>query len=231
VESDPEAAYYQTVEEFFVSRRGDPLFLSNADWLLVRKWRRQEIPLRVVLRGVSDALDGHAHSFNRHQKVGSLAYCAPEVERAQERWRHALDLGRQESGVDVALGLRRLAEALAGATGLGPASRDIAERLRREIGAERVAQRFSEAEPWLAAAEAELVAALEAEDDSSTSAEIDAEIDRVLSPYAGRMPARVLAQIRAESRVRRRLERHGLPRLSLFHAEEGGPPLRSAGER
>ena len=28
----PEAAYYQTVEEFFVSRRGEPL-LSNADWL------------------------------------------------------------------------------------------------------------------------------------------------------------------------------------------------------
>ena len=28
---DPEAAYYQAVEEFFVSRRGDPLFLSNAD--------------------------------------------------------------------------------------------------------------------------------------------------------------------------------------------------------
>ena len=32
-------SYYQTIEEFFVSRRGDPLFLSNADWLLIRKWR------------------------------------------------------------------------------------------------------------------------------------------------------------------------------------------------
>jgi hypothetical protein len=28
---DPEAEYYQTVEEYFVSRRGDPLMLSNAD--------------------------------------------------------------------------------------------------------------------------------------------------------------------------------------------------------
>ena len=45
-----EAAYYREVEEFFVSRRGDPLFLSNADWLLIRRWRRSGLPLRVVLR-------------------------------------------------------------------------------------------------------------------------------------------------------------------------------------
>lgn len=231
MEQDPEAAYYQTVEEFFVSKRGDPLFLSNADWLLVRKWRRQEIPLRVVLRGVADALDTHAHSLRRHDKVGSLAYCAPEVERAQERWRHALDLGRQESGVDVASGLRRLADALDHATGLGPASRDIAARLVREIRGDKAALPFADAEPWLAAAEAELVAALAAEDDEERSAEIEAEIDKVLAPYVGRMPARVLAQIRAESGVRRRLEKHGIPRLSLFHAEEGAATAPVSGER
>jgi hypothetical protein len=62
VPADPEAAYYQEIEEFFVSRRGDPLTLSNADWLLIRKWRKEEVPLRIVLRGIADALDGHAHS-------------------------------------------------------------------------------------------------------------------------------------------------------------------------
>jgi hypothetical protein len=87
---DPEAAYYQSVEEFFVSRRGDPLFLSNADWLLIRKWRQAGTPLRIVLRGIADALDAHAHSFSRDRKVGSLAYCAAEVEVARERWQRAL---------------------------------------------------------------------------------------------------------------------------------------------
>ena len=75
-----EAAYYQSIEEFFVSRRGDPLFLSNADWLLIRKWRRAGLPLRIVMRGITDALDGHAHSWGRKRKVGSLAYCAAEVD-------------------------------------------------------------------------------------------------------------------------------------------------------
>ena len=63
---DPEAAYYQSVEEFFVSRRGDPLFLSNSDWLLVRKWRVAGLPLRVVLRGIADALDAHEPDITLH---------------------------------------------------------------------------------------------------------------------------------------------------------------------
>ena len=87
--ADPEAEYYQTVEEFFVSHRGDPLFLSNADWNLVRQWRRAGLPLRVVLRGIKDALDAHAHGWSRGRKVGSLAYCAGEVDAARERWERA----------------------------------------------------------------------------------------------------------------------------------------------
>src|SRR5512135_639136 len=94
--NDPEATYYQTVEEYFVSRRGDPLFLSNADWNLVRKWRLAGIPLRVVLRGIRDALDAHAHGWSRGRKVGSLAYCEREVEAARDRWARALSLGRGE---------------------------------------------------------------------------------------------------------------------------------------
>jgi len=225
---DPEAAYYQTIEEYFVSRRGDPLFLSNADWLLVRKWRRDEIPLRVVLRGIGDALDGHAHSWGRHRKVGSLAYCASEVDAARDRWRRALDIGG-EPGLDVARGLERVAESLWEASGLGPRASAIVTRIAREL-AELRAPVFSEVEPWLAAAEAELVATIAEEDGEPVVAEVEGEVAALLAPYRGRMPERVLRQIREDSRSRRLLERHALPRLSLFHIEglhsrpEGEPP-------
>jgi hypothetical protein len=214
---DPEAAYYQSIEEFFVSRRGDPLFLSNADWLLVRQWRKDEIPLRVVLRGIGDALDGHAHSWGRHRKVGSLAYCASEVEAARDRWRRALDLGG-EPGVDVGRGLARIRESLRRASGLGPRASAIATRIAREL-AERRAPLFSEVEPWLAAAEEELVKAVAEEDGALEVAAVEAEVESLLAPYRGRMPERVLRQIRQESRSRRLLDRHDLPRLSLFHVE------------
>jgi hypothetical protein len=46
-------------------------------------------------------------------------------------------------------------------------------------------------------------------------------VDRDLERWRSRMPPRVLQQLRAETIARRRLEAHGLPRLSLFHLEGG----------
>lgn len=219
---DPEAAYYQTIEEVFVSRRGDPLFLSSADWNLVRKWRQAGIPLRVVLRGIADALDAHAHSFSRDRKVQSLAYCASEVEAARERWAHALTLGSAESGLDLGAVLEGFARDLERAHDLGPrgsrAAAKAAEALRERVGAGRL----EEAEGWLAAREAAVVEAIRS-DEPATLAGLDAEIEAALAPYRERMPSRVLERLRADSRVRRLLERHGLPRLSLFHLDAREP--------
>jgi hypothetical protein len=213
---DPEAAYYQSVEEFFVSRRGDPLFLSNADWLLIRKWRQAGTPLRIVLRGIADALDAHAHSFSRDRKVGSLAYCAAEVEAARERWQRALAFDREE-GTRVDDALAGFADALQGANGLGAAAAAMAQRLAGELR-ERAAGRQDPAalESWLAAQEKALVEALAADAAPGTVAATEAAVDAELAPYRERMPARVLAQIRRDSVTRRLLESHGLPRLSLL---------------
>lgn len=219
--ADPEeAAYYQAVEEFFVSRRGDPLFLSNADWLLIRKWRQAGLPLRVVLRGIRDALDGHAHSWGRHRKVGSLAYCATEVDVARDRWHRALALG-EEPGTDLAGTLSGFADALESGRGLGSRSAPVAAALVRDLR-ERAATASSGAREletltgMLAEGEARLVAALR-EELGAGLASLVSDVDRDLAPYAGRMPDRVLEQIRAESVARRILEAHALPRLSLFH--------------
>jgi len=224
---DPEASYYQAIEEFFVSRRGDPFLLSNADWLLIRKWRREEIPLRIVIRGITDALDGHAHSWGRRRPVGSLAYCTNEVEAARDRWRHAVDAGR-EPGVDVGRAVLSLVEMVAGARGLGPMASEVALRILGDLRVGRN-QTLAEVEPWLAAAEADLVAAIERDDGPFVLAEVDQEVDRLLTPYRGRMPERVLQQLRVDSRSRRLLERHALPRLSLFHLETSSADPRPEG--
>jgi hypothetical protein len=214
--TDPEAAYYQAVEEFFVSRRGDPLFLSNADWLLIRKWRQAGTPLRIVLRGIADALDSHAVSFSRNRKVGSLAYCAAEVDAARERWQRALAFDREE-GTRVEDALAGFADALQTATGLGPAAarsaRHLAEELRRRAAEP---QDPATLESWLTAQERALVEAITADAGSDAVTAVEAAVEAELAPYRERMPARVLSQIRKESVTRRLLESRGLPRLSLL---------------
>jgi hypothetical protein len=220
VSGDPEAEYYQTVEEFFVSRRGDPLFLSNAEWNLVRKWRLAGLPLRVVLRGVRDALDGHAHGWSRERRVRSLAYCAAEVEAAGERWRRALALGA-EPGLDASAALRGFARDLRRARGLGARAGELASGLAGELEG-RADGSLDELTPWLAEREERLVEALAQDLGAERAAALEAEIDAGLARWRERMPARVVDTLRRESRARRLLEAHGLPRLSLFHLEAGG---------
>jgi hypothetical protein len=215
VPADSEAGYYQAIEEYFVSRRGDPLLLSNADWTLIHKWRTAGVPLRIVLRGISDALDSHAHSWGRSRKVGSLAYCAAEVDVARERWERALSVG-EEPEADPADLLYRLAEAIEGCAPLRDreAARALAGALRDPS---RGAEPRRALETWLMAREAEVVEWLGEASGPEWLPAIEREVDADLAGYRGRMPDKVLAQVRSESIARRAMSSHGLPRFSLFH--------------
>jgi len=218
--ADPEAEYYQTVEEYFVARREGPLVLSNAEWTLVRKWRLIGLPLRVVLRGIRDALDAHAHGWNRERRVRSLAYCAAEVEAAGERWRRALALGA-EPGTGVPAALDGFARDLRRARGLGPRAREAAEAIARELE-QAAGEALDEVTAWLVEREARLVEALAADLGPERTRALEAEVEERLAAWRERMPAKVVDTLRRESRARRLLEGHGLPRLSLFHLEGGG---------
>ena len=217
---DPEAEYYQAVEEFFVSRRGDPLFLSNADWNLIRQWRRAGLPLRVVLRGIKDALDGHAQGWSRGRRIGSLAYCAGEVDAARERWERALSIGRDEGAAAALAGFARQLEAAA--SGFAPRAAELAAGLARELRERAPGGSLEELSAFLAERERRLVAALLDGEPAERGAAREAQVDEALAAWRGRMPARVVEQLRADTLAHRVLESHGLPRLSLFHLEGGG---------
>jgi hypothetical protein len=214
---DPEADYFQAIEEYFVARRGDPLLLSNADWFLIRKWRQADIPLRVVLRGIRDALDAHAHSFGRRRKVGSLRYCEAEVQAARERWYRALSLGR-EAGTDLGALLEGLALSLETAELPGEAA-SLRDRIVAELRARSVEPGdAAQLDVRLREHERTLCGRLREVGGPEGLAWLEAQVDADLAPYGGRMPAHVLAQVRDESLTRRLLERYALPRLSLFNA-------------
>ena len=88
--AEPEVAYFRDIERAFVERRGDPLFISNADWVFLAKLWKKGVPRRVVLRGMTDAFDAHAHSFARKQKIRSLKFCEDQITAAVDRYRRAL---------------------------------------------------------------------------------------------------------------------------------------------
>jgi hypothetical protein len=212
-----DACYFQAVEHCFVELRGDPLMLSNADWFLVWKWRRAGLPLRVVLRGIADAMESHALSWSRDRKVSSLSYCRAEVERAARRWREDL---APEASAPLAAGatLERIASALESAA-LGEVAgerlRALAEGLRARA---RRARRGPALDRWLAEREQELVQVLLDTRPPLEREALEAEVAAGLAGFRSRLPERVLAQVEAEARARVVLGVCGLPRLSLFEA-------------
>jgi hypothetical protein len=188
--------------------------LSNADWTLVHKWRTAGVPLRIVLRGIADALDSHAHSWSRSRRVGSLAYCAGEVDAARERWERALSVG-EEADADPAGLLVRLADAIEDCAALRNSddARSLAAALRDPA---RASEPRRSLEAWLMARESDVVGWLSSAREPAWREAIEAGVDADLAGYRGRMPEKVLGQVRAESVTRRVMGSHGLPRLSLF---------------
>jgi hypothetical protein len=163
-----------------------------------------------VLRGIADALDGHAHSWGRARKVGSLSYCAAEVDAARDRWERALAEGG-EPDADPASRLSELAEAFEKSP--LPEAGAVAADLRDP---ERGAWPRRRLEPWLMEREAALVASLCARGGAGWTERIETAVDADLAGYRGRMPERVLKQVRTEAIARRVTGAHGLPRLTLF---------------
>jgi hypothetical protein len=81
----PEPEYVSEVEARIAELRGAPLVLSTRDWERVRGWRRQGIPLPVVLRALDDALrPGSEEEYPERLPPRSLAYCERAV---QQRWK------------------------------------------------------------------------------------------------------------------------------------------------
>lgn len=218
--SDPEINYFRDLERAFVERRGDPLFISNADWVFLAKLWKKRVPMRVVLRGITDAFDAHAHSFARKQKVRSLKFCETEITAAVDRYRRAL---RSEGPGPRGLGaaLHGLAERITGGAGSPEVedARQIAARGVLEVAKAVADDKTFDVALGLARIEDGLVEAASRALGPEVVAGFSRDSRGATTAYRSRMPAKVYETLIEESVRRKILQRFGLPRLLLSEIE------------
>jgi hypothetical protein len=187
--------YYTEIESHFAHRRGTPFVLSAKDWILMKSWNDEGIPLPIVIEAIDSVFDKQEV---KGKKVNGLTYCRHAV---KELWneRRQLQVGSQESAPeeDVAGRLSALAEVLESV------SADFAARVRglvSEKSAPRIEERLIELEE-------ELVESL-----LPQAEELRTEA-RALASGADEK-----SRARTEAAHLRRLvrERFHLPRLTLF---------------
>jgi hypothetical protein len=224
--------YFTEIEELYQRRRG-LLRLSCLDWVLIETWKDAGIPLEAVLRGIDAAFDKYDQRPSKSQKINSLAYCAQAVLVAAEDMKEAA-VGtakpERQSGfekAEVADFLRRTAGSLEKAklpesTGVScqAVAKETAVTLRTmaaELDSLEAKPRLEELERKLTVAEEKLFAVLLVATPDSQIVAVRAEADRELAPYRSKMSAPQIEQLQKQFVHKRLLEKHRLPRLSLFY--------------
>jgi hypothetical protein len=161
------------------------------------------VPLEMVLKGIDRA-------FSRAKReINSLAYCVKAVE---EVIREQKDLAVEPPELadfqenEVRAYIEKLAAQVAGA------DEGIAASLRTlDVSDLRLAEQS------LSALEEKLIAKLKFTSDDRTIIELKQEVDAELNPFRSTMTTAQLAMLEQQMWRRMLLERHNLPRLSLFY--------------
>ncbi len=220
--------YFTEIEDRFQQRRGTLLMLSTLDWALIEGWKDAGIPLEAVLRGIDAAFDKYDRRSTKTRKVNSLAYCTQEVMAAAEEIAEAAVGTTREKKDDsvasqeVAAYLEKNAAAFEKAQVPAASKTLIAEDVKslREVAAivrEQPSASMEDLERRMTVMEEKLFASLltvTADDDIIT---IRAQADRELAPYRSKMTGAQIEQLMKQYVNKKLLERHNLPRLSLFY--------------
>ena len=196
--------YFTEIETFFQSNRENyRVRLSCLDWVLVENWKEQGVPLEAVLKGIERAFS------RRKKRINSLAYCVKFVEEVCEEQKElsveAPRLPDFDAG-EVVDYVRKLADQVE------RFDKGIAESIRGVDSSDLRA-----AEQALSALEEKLIAKLKAAADDKTMIELKREIDGELNPFRSPMTAPQLAMLEQQLWRRKLLEKHAVPRLSLFY--------------
>ena len=188
--------YFLEIESHFALRRGTPFILSAKDWVLMKKWAEDGIPLPVVIEAIDTVFE---KSAERKKVVNSLSYCRHAVKELWEE-RKELQIGAsttvpEEGSADM---LARLASAVE------PVSASIAEEIRglmKEQSARAIEDRLIELERKLLL----------------DVPELDAMRAEVAQSLAGaKLDEKTRARTEEAMLLRMVREKFGLPRLSLF---------------
>jgi hypothetical protein len=190
--------YFLEIESHFALRRGTPFILSAKDWVLMKKWADDGIPLPVVIEAIDTIFEKAAE---RKKVVNSLSYCRHAVKELWED-RKELQIGAsatvpEEGSADT---LARLAAAVA------PLSESIADEIRgleKEQSARAIEDRLIEVERRLVA--------------QLPPAELESMRAEVAEALAGtKLDDKTRARTEEAMLLRIMREKYALPRLSLF---------------
>ena len=90
------ASFFEEVQAFFLTCRGDGVALSDADARLIAKWEAVGVPAGIVCQGIRAALSKHVFEDRAVSRPRSLRSCRKEVEQEIRRFQ-SLHTGQSQN--------------------------------------------------------------------------------------------------------------------------------------
>lgn len=220
--------YFTEIEERFQRRRGTTLLLSTLDWALIETWKDAGIPLVAALRGIDATFDRYDARPSKTRKVNGLAFCSQEVLAAAEEMKEAavgaqsVETSAKETGLEgaqISQFLEKNSATVAAAQlppPAQPAASEAAASLH-ELAGISGSMPLEDLERHLTVIEEKLFAAVLAATSNDALLAVRTDADRDIAPYRRHMSAAQIEQLQRQYVRKRLLERHRIPRLSLFY--------------
>ena len=206
-----EQDYYLEIEAHFAARRGTPFILSPKDWMLMKKWKGNDIPLPVIIEAIDQVFARNEES-GRKKVISSLHYCRHAVKEIWEE-RRQLHVGQEDMVPEEDPG--QALEIVAAAIEKSRLPMELSAALSAEVRAVTALRSVPKIEERLIEMEQELFAGLLTE----LSAEERSALQTAISKSLGD-PTNLDEKTRRrteDANQRRQLRaRFELPRLTLF---------------
>jgi hypothetical protein len=215
--------YFTEAEHHFQVARGTSLFLlSPLDWALLENWKSAGIPLEAVLRGIDEAFEKWRARKQKTRQVNSLAYCSQNVMKAAKELANTSqtrDTPLSDLPFDQAEIIAYLERTAAQIEGTGSPQLYEVVRTLRELGSfvPGKAKDLEAFERQLTALEEKMIAIARAATADGVLLDLRKSLDDELSLYRGKMTADQISMLERRYLDTRILEKHNLPRISLFY--------------
>ncbi len=206
-----EQDYYLEIEAHFAARRGTPFILNAKDWMLMKKWRENAIPLPVIIEALDQVFARNEES-GRKKTISGLSYCRHAVKEIWEE-RKQLHVGEHDlvPEEDPAQALEIVAAAIE--KSLLPM--ELSAALSAEVKALATLRSVPKIEERLIEMEQELFARLLAALSDEERSALQAAISKSLGDPS-KLDEKTRRRTEDANQRRSLRERFELPRLTLF---------------
>lgn len=206
--------YFEEIENYFCRKKGKSLILSPKDWVLIKKWWTEGIPLSLVLQGIDTTFANNPNP----KRINSIGYCEAEILSSwgtyKENMIGSVRKEEKDAAVFISNRINEIIKILSEKAKKGPKKFIYKHILSLFKDVEKLT--FCDAEKKFNQNQKEIVQYLKDQLNEKENTEIEEKIESDLKPYQKRMPIKTYQETKEQLFQKEILNKFDLTNIGLY---------------